>query len=375
MTRNVLLAVSSTPPVTGQGLAGDLLLEHLPRRGFSIHHLDLSRGSTLRSDWSSNIRRGYDAVRLASEFRRTGKHLNDPFLYLHLGQSGPAMLRDWLVLRQARELGIVAIVHIHGGGFRRAFDATNSMIRRLIAQELRHVFGAIVLSPRLRSMLHGLVPERRISSIPNGIDSRLTRSATTPSARHGNRPLRVLHLSNLIATKGYLTVIDIAKRVQDQGLPVEFTLAGDRLNDSEPDPMDIINNLAISNVRHIGSVHGESKIQCLRNHDVFIFPSRYPVEGQPLAILEAMHFGMPILASPQGGIPDVVRDGDNGWCLQPETPDAYVDRIRLLTSLDSSRMDMGQHSQQLARSLYTEEVHVSEIAKLFRSVPRQSEAP
>ena len=100
------MAVSTTPPTTGQGLAGDLLLEELPRFGFEIVHLDLSRSTTLRTDWKSNTRRALDALRLACEMWALTRRIRGDIFYLHLGQSVASMMRDLVLLRLARLRGL-----------------------------------------------------------------------------------------------------------------------------------------------------------------------------------------------------------------------------------------------------------------------------
>lgn len=363
----IIIAISSTPPVTGQSLAGDMLLRALRRRGLEMTHLDLSRGTMVRHGLKDHLERGKDAMTLTAELRQSLRNSGPATFYLHLGQSTPAFLRDILLLRTARRSGARRVVHIHGGGFRSAFDNSPSVLRRTMAHELQTIDDAIVLSESLRAMLHGLVPDHRIHVVPNGISRDLTHHTAGPLRRREGEPLRVLHLSNLIPSKGYLEVLRMAALAQTRGIPAEFTLAGPHFLPDAPNPHDLIESRGLTNVQWIGPVHGPPKQEALNSHHVFLFPSKYPPEGQPLAILEAMHHGMPILASRQGGIPDVVTP-EVGWCISPERITTFVDRLANLFEDDDLRLRLGRKAQIIAQSTYTEDQHTSQMLQLLGAI-------
>ena len=325
---HAILAVSSTPPVTGQSLAGDMLLRALRRSGASFSHLDLSRGTTIRSGPIDSLRRAKDALSLCLELRAELQRHQRPVFYLHLGQSAPSMVRDSLLLSIARRRRARLVVHVHGGGFRDALELAPTVIRHGIESQLKHVESAIVLSGSLRSMFDEVVPRSRIHVISNGIEDQLVKGAPPPTRRAPGEPLRVLHLSNLIPSKGYVRVLRLAQLAQSQGLNLEFTLAGPLLSERDPHPDRLIDDLRLSNAEWIGPVDIGEKRSLLESHHAFLFPSLYPVEGQPLAVLEAMHYAMPVLATKQGGLPDVVTERV-GWCLEYSDA-AFLSRLQLL---------------------------------------------
>lgn len=70
-------------------------------------------------------------------------------------------------------------------------------------------------------------------------------------------------------------------------------------------------------VEYVGWVDGEAKSRLLAEADGFILPSY--AEGLPLAILEAMSYGLPVIATAVGAIPEVV-DSSVGWLISPKSP-------------------------------------------------------
>jgi glycosyltransferase involved in cell wall biosynthesis len=90
----------------------------------------------------------------------------------------------------------------------------------------------------------------------------------------------------------------------------------------------------------------------LAGFDVFALPSRW--EGMPLGILEAMHAGLPVLATAVGSVDEVVADGDTGYVVAPEDLDSVVDRLRRLIAAEALRSRMGERGRDVARELYSD---------------------
>ncbi|MEY9442027.1 glycosyltransferase [Bradyrhizobium elkanii] len=64
------------------------------------------------------------------------------------------------------------------------------------------------------------------------------------------------------------------------------------------------------------------------SYDVLVLPSR--LDGRPVVVLEALALGVPVIVSSVGGLPELVRDGVNGFLCQPRMIDEFVDRLTKL---------------------------------------------
>ena len=135
--------------------------------------------------------------------------------------------------------------------------------------------------------------------------------------------LHVLWLSNFIRSKGYPFVLEMAKaekeRVDAGGdKRFHFDFAGKFFEDSEKEYFEsyIKDNKLEKYVTYHGIVGGEEKRKLLKECYIFALPTRYPNEGQPISILEAMGNGMFIITTNHAGIPDIVKDGINGLIIQ-----------------------------------------------------------
>lgn len=110
-----------------------------------------------------------------------------------------------------------------------------------------------------------------------------------------------------------------------------------------------------SNVRWVGWLDQEAKREAFERCALFVLPSLS--EGLPVALLEAMAWGRPIVATRVGGVPDVVADGVEARIVPPGDPEALSDAIRRLMAADSDeRWRLGRAARKRALALNEEEV-------------------
>ena len=86
----------------------------------------------------------------------------------------------------------------------------------------------------------------------------------------------------------------------------------------------------------------------LVNWDVFVLASR--AEGMPLAVLQAMHVGLPVVVTDVGSVREVVVDGVTGLVVPPDSPADLVSALRLLISDAALRERLGRAGRERARA-------------------------
>jgi glycosyltransferase involved in cell wall biosynthesis len=96
-----------------------------------------------------------------------------------------------------------------------------------------------------------------------------------------------------------------------------------------------------------------------RSASVFVFPSREDCLG--VVILEALHCGVPVIATSVGGIPDMVENGSNGILIQSDSPKELADAISLLLDNDDLRQKLSQNAKLvLDRRYYKARITLNE---------------
>jgi glycosyltransferase involved in cell wall biosynthesis len=169
----------------------------------------------------------------------------------------------------------------------------------------------------------------RTHVVPLGID--LARFATGKRVLDGTIVGNVARLSE---QKGHRDLIAAAPRVLERNPDVRFVVAGDGELRAE--------------LEGLAAPLGDSFVflgerrdvpDLLASFDVFAFPSRF--EGLCLAVIEAQAAGVPVIATPVGGIRENVVDGETGWLVPPRDVDALAERI-------SWALEHGEESRRLA---------------------------
>lgn len=155
--------------------------------------------------------------------------------------------------------------------------------------------------------------------------------------------VRVLSVGRVSVEKNLplLTKIwrDADRRLRDLGVAAELVVIGDG-----PYRAEMERALKGTRSRFLGFRHGEELSRLYACGDLFVFPSTTDTLGQ--VVMEAQASGMPVLVSDQGGPREVVRDGETGYVLRTDAPQAWVDRIVALAADPQRRRAMGAQAHQ-----------------------------
>jgi glycogen(starch) synthase len=180
---------------------------------------------------------------------------------------------------------------------------------------IRAADAVMVLTDQLaRRLARSGIPASRIRVIPVGIAlDAFRRPRPRPDAMDGRR--WIVYAGRLVPEKGVRDLLEAF--VELRVLDVALMLVGDGPDRSELE--SLARRLGVgSRVRFTGAVPNEVAAAYLQHADVAVLPSWYEERGRVL--VEAMAAGTPVVATRTGGIPDTVRDGENGLLVSPRAP-------------------------------------------------------
>ncbi len=347
----VIVVGQAPPPVHGSNVMCQVLLDTLARLG--VEHRLIDKGLSARLDEVGRfslvkllrVPRFYG--RVLREVARPGRAVAVSMIAVTPG----AYLVDLVALLLLRARGFRIVLYVHGRDYRGR--AANSRVRRWwYGAGFALATRTVVLSPSLGADVAPWVPVARRVIIPNCLPV-----ATPYPDRRPDTPLQVLFLGNLIRLKGPLEFLEAAALAGAELPGARFVLAGGHI---EPDTSAAVAERLQDprlggRVVATGGVAGEDKRALFAESHIFVFPTRYDV--LPLAVIEAMEAGLPVIASPAGGVPDMVVDGETGFLVDALDPAAIAARIVELARDPALRERMGRAGRARFETEFSREAY------------------
>jgi glycosyltransferase involved in cell wall biosynthesis len=174
-------------------------------------------------------------------------------------------------------------------------------------------------------------------------------------------PLVVGTLGTVSRRKGSDLFVAAARRVQERRNGIEFRIAGEPVAGGERAwAEEVLAGAARSGVGHAGRVEPFAE---LPKWHIFVLPSR--MDPCPLALLEAMAVGLPVVATRVGGIPEQVGPGA-GVLVTSEDVDGLADAVLRLADSPELRAALGAAARERARRLFTPETQADGLDRVYR---------
>lgn len=290
--------------------------------------LDAARRQALEADGIAVSCIGHRARRslfpAARRLRRVVDELRPDLIHSHL-------LTGLLLLRVGGIAGPVVATHHNT-----PLPAPAWLFRLIARRADAYVAISKAALPRLARVYRGPV-----ALIANGI---ATDPATEPAERPDG-PLQIISLGSLKQAKNYPRLVDIAAALRDRGITARFRIAGEG-----PDRRAIERRIAEHGVQDMVALLGARSDAgaLLRSSDLYLLTSDW--EGMPIALLEALQAGLPVIAADVGACGEIIGcDGGCGFLVPPGDVDSYCERIAGLAQDAERRLAMAAAARARAR--------------------------
>jgi len=210
----------------------------------------------------------------------------------------------------------------------------------------------------------------QIHILPYGMDLR-RRPPLRVQDRPASTPMRVLILSELTRRKGIDILLEAARQLARKRETMELHIFGS----GESEDTFRMQAAAIPNADRWISFHGrvEAPYERLAEFDLLCLPTRS--DNQPLAIIEAMLAGLPILSTRVGGIPEMVEPSGCGFVVPPDSPEALADGLLACMNMGGDTLrEMGRKGCEYARSRFDIRASVDALEAVY-NVPIAARRP
>ena len=293
--------------------------------------------------------------------------LDAPLVHVHTA-SRASFRRQSVVCLLARAAGRPYILHVHGGEFLKFYEQESGpLAQRYIRHTLARAALVIALSDEWRERLLSISPAAQIEVVPNGVP---LPDLEAPRRLEDREPT-LLFVGDLTRAKGVFDLIRAFARIAPRFPRVRLTLVG-----GEPAPA-LRRVLAESGVQERVACPGWLGPRRLRAElagaAFFALPSY--AEGMPMALLEAMSWELPVIATPVGGVPQVIEHGKNGLLVAPGDIDGTAAAIARLILEPALRQSLGTAARRTIATRFSLEATLDRLASVYRRFGLEPQIP
>lgn len=283
------------------------------------------------------------------------------FVLVHIHMSQKASFFRKLIFILLAKVGHKKILlHCHGSRFDQFYQKGSSWEKALIRWGFSLCDIIITLSPQWKEFYAQVAEPSKVMVLENAIPAELFRKSPEIEKRIPGESI-ILFAGEVGERKGAYDLLSIVPELVAIAPKTRVLLAGNG------DPAKIgtlIKSLQIEGViQWVGWCNPEDLIRLYHQAQIFVLPSYH--EGLPMAILEAMACGLPVVSTRVGGIPEVIEDGENGFLINPGDRQALLAAISTLLADGPLRAAMGSKNIEKIREKYDIPIYVQKLQHIY----------
>jgi len=270
---------------------------------------------------------------------------------------GLSLYEKALMARIARRRGVPALLHMHGATFGADLPGMPPLIRNWLKRSFEPPHQVLLLSPGISAFVAQWWPSVKCSVIPNSVP------IPDYPVEKPDRPVTFGFIGFMDGRKGEDLLVEAFASLPAGSL----LLAGDGPNrksiESKAAGLEIGER-----IQFLGIVGGDRKEKFFREIDVLCLPSK--AENLPIALLEGMSYGHPAIATRVGGVPDMIRDGEDGWLVEAGSLQELTAALHDAYHDASGRARRGESCRRRVEREFTWDVNGPKIVNLYESLAR-----
>lgn len=282
--------------------------------------------------------------------------------YLAITCHGMGFLKDAPFVLLCKLFRRKVVIHQHNKGMSKCVDKQPyKWLLPLVYRKTK----VILLSWHLYPDIEKVVKKEQILICPNGIPELFDKE---PHFERNNQVPNLLFLSNLIPSKGVYVLLDACKILKEKGYKFVCNFVGGESKEITKEVFEkAVDERGLNEVVYYkGPQYGDEKKAFFTNSDIFVQPTLN--DCFPLTLLEAMQYKLPIITTNEGGIPDVVQNGINGYVCEREDSITLANSIEKLLKEKETCIELGENGYKIFKEKFTLKVFNKNITKIFKDI-------
>lgn len=280
-------------------------------------------------------------------------------VHVHMSYKG-SFIRKFIMVKMSKVFKVKTILHLHGSEFKIFYENSNTAVQRCIKQLFESVDQTIVLGQSWFEFIQNIAPKSRITICNNAIDIPIE------IANLNKGEFNILFLAVLLKRKGIYDLVDVVRNLKDERFfehkNIKFIIAGD--GPEYQNLVDYVQKYKLESlIDIIGWIDSTQKQKLLKNSQLLVLPSYN--EGLPMAILEAMSYGIPIISTDVGSISEVVIPRKTGYLISPGNVGQLKSAIKEVTENKECWRTLSINAKNLIVNSYNKEKYLNNFQKIY----------
>lgn len=287
---------------------------------------------------------------------------NYKLVHINTSMGFSGLIRDGIFIIISKLFRLKVIVFFRGIDVK-VIDKIENNHKKLFTKVYFKADTTLVLSNALRDRLLNWGYPNDIILETTVVDKDLCKDITANhlSKKASKNKISLLFLARIEKDKGVFETLDaycICKKKYPQ---IQLKIAGDGKELKRV--KEYVKKKEIKDVFFLGYVKGKQKKEAFQNNDIYLFPS-FHGEGMPNSVLEAMAFGLPVITSKVGGIPDFFTE-KMGIMIDSVEPGVICNVLEKLISSDNLRLEMSLYNFKYAQNRFTSDKVIKRLEKYY----------
>jgi glycosyltransferase involved in cell wall biosynthesis len=279
-------------------------------------------------------------------------------LHVNIVERG-STLRKLALCGLARCLSVPYVLHLHGAEFNDFWESLRPPFSSALTAAFNNAARTVVLGTFWARYISGRAPRARIEIVPNATFA----PPVGIAERSAQAPAQILFLGEMGPRKGVPELIQALAMLPKSG-GWRATLAGNgavRESSTEIAHLGLDRNVTVRGWADAQEVDG-----LLRSADVLVLPSHH--ENLPMSVIEGMAYGLAVVTTPVGAVPDIIIPGETGLLCPPGDPSALAETLRTVISDPTLRQSLGR----AARSFHREHLDAPPFVRRLKAIWSQA---
>lgn len=336
MKSKILFILHWPPPVHGSAVVGLQIKESkIINENFDCFYINVGTSRSIDLFRKSPLRKFFRYLIIIWKVLGNLVSNRPALCYFAINAKGNAFYKDALVVLLIKLFRVKLVYHFHNKG---VSARQNRFIDNLLYRFVFKNTNAILLSKYLYADIQSYLPVTKIHICPNGIPEEEIPSKIYDKNHEGI--VKILFLSNLIESKGVYILLEACSILKQNGITFECDFIGNEGDINVTQFQKMTKSLGLTyHVKYLGRKYGEEKNRAFKNADIFVFPTYQ--DCFPLVLLEAMQHKLPVISTYEGGIMDIVKDGETGFLVQQKNVQALAEKLEILIQNNELHNKMG----------------------------------